>query len=1167
MKKRSMKNLLHMSVICACGVIFGAHASAQTVTGSIRGTITDSSGAVVAGADVTVANEATGVSSTVKSTATGAYAVELLPVGSYRVTLALSGFKTLQRDGVMVELGNITGLDLRLELGNASETVNVTAAAPILKTTEGQTTASVSTEAFADLPLSAGGGRNPSSFTGLTPGVNTNNASSTNGGAADSGLVTMDGITTQNLEQYGASNTVRIPPEAVQEMSVVSSAYNAEYGNTGGGVQRYTIKSGSNQYHGNFYEFFKNTALDARGFFNVVRPVDRQNEYGFSLGGPISIPKLYNGRNRSFFFWNADWYKTRGGSNTTIASLPNAGARTGDFSGYLGSAIPGATNPCTGGNVLSGQIFDPATTTSVNGQPCRNPFPGNIIPANRMSPAALGIYSLMPPTTTQALLNNTTEVSVPSFSNFNDYTLKWDQYFGANHHLSGSFVDSSVPNGGGATLPPPLITNGSTLNAFDFSRLTYDWVVKPSLVNELNFGYNRYIFSHEPVGSRDPGWQGQFGIPGFSTGSSLFPGLLWSASDYQTMGNQQYWDSISNVYVAQDSINWSKGRHNFKFGFENDNLLNVQKKDWPVQMTFNRNSTGLPGVLGTTGEEAASFDLGLMITTDIPALAGVAAGYVNRTYFAYAQDDFKVSSRLTVNYGLRFEAYTPQKAEYAPPNNFYSGVDLSMPNPAAGGLPGTYVFAEINGQKSCLSGACGVPKVWNPRLGVAWKATERTVIRAGYGISHFPTGLYGAGDNIFSTDGFVPTSTATSADTGVTPGATFATGFPGASLQTRNTTPSVNIGTNFQYWSPTANMLSNMQSWNLSTETQLASNLALDIAYIGTKGTHLTMAQNLNQLNPSYLSLGSALLQSSITSPAAISAGFKQPWPGFAAALGPLATVAQSLRPYPQYTTGFGYDSDNEGNSTYQALQAKLEKRTSHGLYLLAAFTFSKSIGDSNTTSNPLPGNNTLITGSVPNQYNFASARTVSQLWQPVVLTMAFNYDLPIGPSKKFLNTGGVLGRVTGGWRLGGILTYRSGALISVLQPDNLPLFAGPFYANPVPGAQQKSSWSGSFDPAKDTYLNAGAWALAPTGTFGTGSQYLPNIFAPFYSNGNISLTKNTRIKDRLNAELRLETFNTLNQVVFAGPAANISTPSTFGKITTVANTPRTSQIALKINF
>ncbi|MEP6714550.1 MAG: carboxypeptidase regulatory-like domain-containing protein [Terriglobia bacterium] len=1166
-------NAIARKTVFSCLLLFGCAvlAHGQSVTGAIRGTVTDSSGGLVAGATVTITGQSTGVTSTATSSSTGGYNFELLPLGAYKVEVAASGFKTTHRDNVVVDLGNIVGLDLRLEVGESSQTIDVTESTPILKTEQGQTASSVSAEAFEALPLSAGAGRSPAAFTALTPGVNTNDPSSTNGGMAKSGQYTIDGITVQNLENYGqASNSVsliRTPPEAIQEMSVVSSAYNAEYGNTAGGVQRYTIKSGTNVYHGNAYEYFKNTSLDARSFFAKERSIDRQNEYGFSLGGPVSIPKVYNGKNKSFFFWNADWYRTRGGSKTSTISLPNAGARTGDFSGYLGKAVAGATNNCTGGSVLTNQVFDPNSTQTVGGQICRTPFAGNIIPPSRISPTALATYAVMPATTTQDILLNTVLVSQPSTSEFDDYTIKWDQYFGSNHHLNGSFVKSGAPSTSGYSVPPPLGGNSSNLNAFDYARLTHDWVVKPTLVNEFALGYNRFIYTHDPFGQVYPGWQKKLGVPGYDLASNIFPGMLWDASDYQTFGNAQFWYSVSNTYVLVDSLSWNKGRHNIKVGVEMQNLTNSQQKDWPAQMTFSRNSTALPTALGSTGQAAASFDLGLMSNSVIQQLSGTNAGYVNRYIMEYVQDDWKIRPRLTLNLGFRVETYTPQSVGYPPPNSFLSGVNLSKPNPAAGGLPGTYVFANVDGEKNCLSSGCKKATGYAPRFGAAWRATDRTVVRLGYGISYFPTGLYGAGDNIFSTDGYNPTSTAVSPDTGVTPAATFATGFPPNRLQTRSLGPEVNLGTNFQFWGYAAQTISYAQSWNVSFQAQLASNLSLDLAYVGTKGTHLTMATNINQLDPKYLSLGTPLLQSKITSPAAIAAGFKQPWAGFSDTLGASATVAQSLRPFPQYLSGFAFNSDNYGNNTYHALQAKLDKRYAKGLYFLGAFSWSKSIGNANTSSLPLPGNNTLSKGTVPNQFDFRSQRGVSQLWQPVVLTIAANYDLPIGPGRQFLTKGGVLGSLTGGWRLGSVMTFRTGALLSVTQPSNLPLFAGPQYANPVVGVAALTQNTGKFDPNTMKYLNVNAFSLAPAGTFGTGNQYLPNVFAPFYQNLNISLTKTTQITERLSAQFRLETFNSLNHPIFAGPAADISNPSSFGKITTEASTPRQCQLVLKISF
>jgi hypothetical protein len=1149
---------------------------AQTDRGGIRGTITDPSGAVVAGAVVTVRNAANGVSSTATTTDAGVYSINALPAGTYRVELSVKGFKSVIRDNVAVDVGNIVGLNLQLEIGDTSQTVTVESAAPILKTEQSATSSEVAVQVYDDLPLSASGGRTPNSFKYLTPGVSANN--SVNGSPQLSANVTMDGITTQNAELFGTDGNVRFPPEAVAEMSIVTTAYAAEYGQTGGGVQRYEIKSGTNQYHGNIYEFLKNTDFDSRGFFNVVRPTDHQDEYGFSLGGPVSIPKIYNGKNRSFFFFNADWYQTRSASATTIASLPNTAFRNGDFSGLLGASV-GATNPCTGGPVLSGQIFDPATTRTVNGQYCRTPFPNNVIPSSRISPAAAGILGLLPATTNQGVVNNTYLPAASSFNNFNDYTIKGDQYFGSKHHLSMMFLDSANPSGGGQLLNGPLETWGGTTHySWDFSRFTEDWTITPHVLNTVRLAYDREIFDHYPTGSSgnystgsysDPNWAstlGGVGIPGYQNASHLFPGIIFGTSSYSspymTLGNQQFWYATSNTYVINDALAWSSGRHNFKFGFEYDDMWHALWKDWPAQLTFAKNETALPTAIGSTGNEIASLLLGYVDNANIPNLANTSVNYrAPQTYNFYAQDDYKVTSRLTVNYGLRFELYKPIYEKH----DIYGAVDLSMPNPSAGGLLGSYTFAGQNGVGSCLPSACNSAGGWAPRLGVAYRVSDRFVVRAGYGISYFPTGLYGAGNNAYMTDGYDPTSSAASGNNGVTPAFTLAQGFPASDIQTRNLTSSYCIGCNFDYWSHSAQTIGQVQSWNFSTQTSLTPNLALDVAYVGSKGTHLTAPENINQMPDTYLGLGSALLESNITSPAVVAAGFTQPWPGFAAALGSKATLAQALRPYPQYLVGYGYNSDNDGNSTYNSLQVKLEKRLSSGLYALVSYTYDKNITDANSTLLATPGNNPANSGYVRDQSNRHLDKSVANAWQPHVLTAAIEYELPFGPGKKFVQTGGITGRIIGGWRLGAILTYHTGSLISVVAPQPLPNFSGPNTASTVPGVRQMGTWSGSFDPATDRYLNVNAFAL-PTG-YGTGGIYLPNVFGPTFEDEDLSLSKSTKIRERFGLELRLEAFNAFNRVIFGGPNADIAVPQSFGTITSQANSPRTAQIAMKLNF
>jgi hypothetical protein len=1139
--------------------VFTIYAWAQTDRGAIRGTVADQSGAVVPGALVTATSSTTGVANSAKSTEGGVYNISALPAGAYTVTVVQSGFKTVIRENVVVDVGNVTGLDLKLEVGSSSQSVNVTAAAPILKTEQSSTSAEVAVEAFAELPLSAGGGRSPQNFTSLTPGVGSNN--SINGAPQYSGQVSMDGLTVQNAENLGATNNVRFPPEAVSEMSIVTSAYSAEYGQTGGGVQRYSIKSGTNQYRGNVYEYLKNTEFDARGFFNLQRPVDRQNEYGFSIGGPVSIPKVYNGKNKSFFFFNADWFKTQGAASTKIVSLPNTAFRNGDFSGNLVSAIPGAVNACTGGGVITGQIFDPATTQTVNGTACRTPFAGNKVPVSRMSPAAVKILGMLPATTTQAVQNNAYLQAAPSFNNFNDYLIKGDQYFGSKHHLSVSFLDSSNPTGGGSLLPAPLTTAGDTIYSWDFARATYDWIISSTFLNTLQLGYNREIFTHQPTGSyNEPNWDSLLGIPNYQSASALFPGILWGSN--QTLGNQQLWYATSNTYLFNDSLSWTRGRHTFKFGVQYNNESHALWKDWPAQFNFSQNETGLPSNFGSTGNAAASLLIGAVDSTNIPSLANTSVNYrVPVTFELYAQDDYKVTPRLTLNYGLRWSLFLPMTEEH----NIYSAVDLSTPNPSAGGLPGSYSFAGLNGQGSCLSSACNNANGFAPRAGLAWRALDRMVVRAAYGLSYYATGLYGAGNNAYLTDGYDPTSTSASPNNGVTPATTLDQGFPLSQLQTKNLTSSYAIGSTFDYWANSAQKIADVQSWNFAVQTQLAANLVLDVAYVGTKGSHLTAPANINQLGDNYLSLGSTLLNSNINSPAVVAAGYTSPWPGFAAALGANATLAQALRPFPQYLTGFGYNSDNVGSSSYNALQAKLEKRLSNGLYLLASYTWDKSITDANTTLLSTPGNNPSGTGIVRDEYNLRLSRSIASNWQPTVLTTAFTYELPIGPGKMFWKQGGFVGRLTGGWHLNGILTYRSGALISVAAQQAQSNFAGPNYASTVSNVAQKGNWSGNFDPAVDRYLNINAFSV-PTG-YGTGGQYLPNLRGPAFLNEDLSLSKATTIKERLNLEIRLETFNAFNRVVFGAPITNVAVPQSFGQITSQANSPRNAQLAVKLNF
>ena len=372
----------------------------------------------------------------------------------------------------------------------------------------------------------------------------------------------------------------------------------------------------------------------------------------------------------------------------------------------------------------------------------------------------------------------------------------------------------------------------------------------------------------------------------------------------------------------------------------------------------------------------------------------------------------------------------------------------------------------------------------------------------------------------------------------------------------------MNLASGFTFWDKTAHRAGQSQSYNLTTEYQIARNTALTVAYVGTKGTYLTVLSNLNQVNPKYLALGDSVLRASITNPAAAAAGIAPPWNGFVATLGGNATVAQALRPFPQYLGGGGSNSQNYGNSTYNAAQIKIEKRASNGIYVLAHYTWSKYITDANTG----------YTGQAPftlrNTYNPSLDKTVAQNWQPHVFVAAFNYELPFGEGRRYLGgTNPLLKRVVSGWQLNGILRYTSGPLIGVGAPNTLPIFNGGVTADAVPGVSQKGSWTGRFNPATDRYLNAKAFASPAPDTFGTLKPYLPNLRGPVMANEDFGLIKRTPVAENVNLELRFEAFNVFNRVVFGGPNTDITNPSGFGQITGQANGARNAQVVAKINF
>ena len=1118
---------------------------AQTDRGTVRGIVTDSRGGVIRNASVQVTNEASGETFKAATNGSGVYNITALLPGQYDLTVASQGFQTFVQKTIAVNLGDIANVDVHLPVGMATQEVTVTDAAPILKSEQSDTSTEVNVNAYNELPLSAAGGRSPLTFGSLVPGVQ---GLSVNGGPQYGLDIQLDGASTVNGELFGDNRQVALPPDSVQQLSFTTSAYSAEYGQTGDGVERLEIRSGTNEYHGTVYEFFKNTILDAAGYFNKTTPVDHQNEYGFTLGGPVSIPHLYNGKNRSFFFVNGDWFRIKtGGGIAAGQSVPTDAMLNGDFSALLPSGIV---------------IYDPSTTKAVGNGYTRQPFKGNIIPKSDFSSIGvkfLSYYrSALPPGTVinQSLfLNNASIPETTKTSHKNLFIMKMDQIIGSSHHVSVSLQHSVNPFINSSPLEDPVGNAIPTRNLHELARVAYDWTISPNKLNQFRFSYNR-----DNGGSHDPdyntGLLPGLGLQGYSTASDFFP-TLTAGSYLGFAATHNINVQTSNTYILSDAFSWTLGRHSLKLGTEIRDYRHGVVREVPATLAFNRNETASPTALNTTGNEIASILLGQVASSTIPNYENISPNYYWKTVDAYVQDDWKVTSKLTLNLGVRYSFMTPMQERH----NLYSVFDPTASNPTTG-LPGSYVFATINGQGNRLSFAKNDLNYFAPRLGFAYKLFENTVLSGGYGVSYFPDGAFGTGNNTFLVDGYVPTSSVSSPNNGISPAFQLDQGFPQANIQTAQLNSKYGINGSFNYWAPQADRASSIQSYNLTVQQAFGKNWVTTISYVGTTGTNLVVAGNINQVDPKYASLGNVLLGKSINDPAVIAAGFRAPYPGFASQLGANATLAQSLRPFPAYLNGSAYSSDTRGHSTYSSLQLKATRRFSDGFYVLAAFTWDQSLANAGATW-------TGAEAGVIDEYNLDRDYTQTSTFVPITQTTAFTYELPFGRNKRFFGGAGRGAQaLIGGWGVNGILTYHSGGLIAVGAGDNLGISAGSQFAYLNGSVSPRLPFNGHAGATGSKYLNAAAFTQLPSTTtmFSPGKRNVPGVLGPFYADEDLSVVKQIPFTERYRSEFRLEAFNAFNRVIFGLPNTTLTNPA-FGTITSQANAARVAQIVFKLTF
>jgi outer membrane receptor protein involved in Fe transport len=1156
---------------------------AQSDRGTITGAVSDPSGAVIPDATVTAISKDTAIQTRVQTTAAGAYSIPLLTAGVYNVTVEKSGFNTQTKTDLQLLLGQTVRVDFTLQVGTTTQSVEVRAEAPLLQTETTQLQTGFTDKEVRELPLAMQGeSRSAIEFIRLVPGVvgaqtgmnglhNTTGktfATSINGGQTFSYELQIEGVSIQNTNVGGDLRNIAFPQEAISEFKLETNNFAAEYGRTGGGIITTNVRSGTREFHGSVFEYLRNNALDARGFFSPTVPTLRMNEFGGQIGGPIHKDKTY-------FFAYYDGFRYRRGGTNRLITLPTAQQRNGDFSDWRdsqGQLIP---------------VYDPATTRP-DGQggftrdqfmgcdPANNPQP-NVICSDRFSQVARNVVRYIPATDNNSVVNNF--LSVAGSGTLEDrWGVKIDHMVNQNHKVSGFFAWKRFRGTDPASVSPldgPLSTGTTTIFPERILRLSYDWVISPNLVNHVGFGFNRSSQDGlrdnlDNVWSQDIGLTGVEPVGGFprfnfTTGAASF---ITGASDYQFYGTGGGSDkNTENGFVFTDSLTWTKGRHTFKFGTDiRKNQENMTFQGVGAgQFNFSSNETSLPNSpqRALTGNPFASFLLGI---PDSAFILVNPATYGNRySYYSwFAQDSLKITPTLTLQLGLRYEIPIPRGETHDRMSTF----DPSTPNPGAGGRPGALIYAGTGPGKIGKSRFQDADlKEFGPRFGLAYQLTPNTVLRGGYGI-YYTTGgsLIDNGARIQSFLGYYAQPTITSSDTGVNDFPMHLdTGFPQNFIRPPSLVPEFANGSNADWINyPGTNRAPYVQNWNLTLQRKFAGDLAIEAAYVGSKGTRLSSRlTNPNQVDPRWLSLGSELQQniSCLTNngcPNAIGAGVSLPYPGFS------GSVAQALRPFPQYNNVFN-DFENIGNSTYHAFQAKIEKRFSQNLNFLVAYTASKSI---DAAGSQLAA---FFSTGAQDQFNRRAEKAVSDNYIPHSLVFNYTYELPLGPGKRYGPKTGVAGKIIGGWQVSGIHEYQSGGLVnsafggSLQVPNTLPLFNYVLRPNAVPGQSKKGSWSGSFDPESDTFLNPAAFSVPAPFTFGNAARNYSDMRGFAYLNEDISILKRTYIDETKNIEFRVDIFNPLNRVVFANYAiGNIVGQPSYGKVGAQSNLPREIQFGLR---
>ncbi|MPY90716.1 MAG: hypothetical protein GEU99_22705 [Luteitalea sp.] len=1161
----------------------------QSFNGAITGVVTDTSGAVVPGVALTLRNVATDqvVGATV-SGPDGAYAFRNLTPATYELQATTPGFQEAVVPDIGVTLSSLQRMDIELQASGQQERVEVTAAPSVLSYNSGTQAHGITPETLQQLPLLfASGPRSSATFATLMPGVSTGGRANAfdariNGGLQSGDEATLDGVSMQQgfMSQGGMVSIFQdfpMSPDMVSEVKVLTSNYAPEYGSSTSGQIMAVTKSGGSEFHGGLFEYHRNDALNATQWgADHKAPLERHN-FGANIGGPAKVPGLWEDRWQTYFYFDAEGYRQKGGTNLPTISIPSLAQRSGDFRDWRDSS----------GRLIP--IYDPATLRP-NGQGgfTKDQFMGcdgqtpNVICPDRINPIVQPWLDALPtPTNGQALNNYQPPAPIPDtiLGDSNYYLGRVDVQVGANDHFFASFWHQRAPAKFLSLLPQSIAneTYSDPQNSW-VNRFNYDRVFTSTVLNHLSMGY---LNRNEGYGCVNQGFVGDFpqieGVAGYNV-----PPQIEFSDGYEQLGCNAG-VNVGNVttrptFIINDIVTWMKGSHTVKIGMEYRSIMgNIHtNSNLAGSFSFGRGSTGILGV--NSGSPIASLLLGAVDSGDV-TYYDVSTTYPRQSaWVVHAGDTWRIGNKLTLDYGLRWDYFSPSREKY----DRFSFFDPDGANPSAGGRPGRLAFAG-DGYGAASYGAPYPEEPWYgglaPRLGAVYALNEKTNVRAGWGV-FFTQAFYPGWGGGMSQDGFSNNVTFNTSLGGIRPAFFLDEGFP----QNFQAPPIIEAdyrnGQDILYRPIDANERPYSHQWNLTVDRDLGYDLALSAAYVGTLGRRLPSSiEPLNALDPALLSMGSALYDEFEPGMTSLH-GVQAPYEGWAEQMvGCAPSVAQALLPYPQYCSSLQGLNENYGESRYHSLQMKLEKRFSGGTYGLVSYTFSKTVssGSDNVQRGEAATANDAQGVISPFERERNEAIAVDDT--PHVLSAAFVYELPFGRGRRYLNASRLADALLGGWQVSTIFRYSS-ALPFFFRSGEFCNVPDQFQAACIPAILDASAVFaqdlGSFDPAEGPLFNRDAFESEDTFNFnyGRGNRIEETIRGFAYRNQDLSLIKNTRLPGNTNLQIRVEVFNLWNWHMFTDSGAYGSSAfntdlasADFGTWNGAVSDPRNIQVAARFEF